>query len=500
MGIRSDYTEIMSKTDLKSLLNNSNLLFFVIASFTLSTAEIAANAQSRSLPKAGFSNYSGGALPNAGGVSLQQGADRPRGAPAEVYNPGEPSLGHKLVHWEAKYMPLRIWISPGKKLVEEPISQINAQRPQEVLALLKADPTFSSLGSCTEWSPAMNSAVKSGIEQWREFQNEGLFSFEFVEDPRQANIFVFWTDRFVGDEGAGGVSTAGNTVAVLYDINEVRSKEASYGGQLPGTPVIIELRANNETFDKLQARSAHEFGHALGIKEHSPFNQDLMCVNGIANSLSPSDKATVRWLYRQRPQYVMLPPVLPAGQPMQQVQTAPVQDDYASIRPSARYKVNKSSTDNDETDSSAAYQETNAERQSTSSGRESSKSSRENSSYKRAGNTSTPEDTTEFLRTLEGSSKLNGAEKKNRETKKSEEMPKKRVYDSTPAYSNQPSDTASFLKSLDSPTKDRDKEKEDKKIKERPKSRKNSRDADTGSGSTQEANSATQEPKASEGY
>ena len=482
----------MSKTDLKSLLNNSKLLLFVITSFTLSNLELAASAQSRALPKAGFNNYSGGGLPNAGGVSLQQGADRPRGAAPEVYNPGEPSLGHKLVHWEAKYMPLRIWISPGKKLVEEPISQINAQRPQEVLALLKADPTFSSLGPCSDWSPAMNSAVKSGIEQWREFQNEGLFSFEFVDDPRQANIFVFWTDRFVGDEGAGGVSTAGNTVAVLYDINEVRSKEASYGGQLPGTPVIIELRANNETYDKLQARAAHEFGHALGIKEHSPFNQDLMCVNGIANTLSPSDKATVRWLYRQRPQYVMLPPVLPEGQPVQQAQTQTVQDDYASIGPSNRYKIDRSSKGaKDDDTASGTEQNSRSEKVLSGSFNREGASKRYSSS-----SSSSPENTTEFLRTLEGSSKLNSDEKKNRKTKNTEETfaPRKRTYDSAPS-SNQPSDTASFLKSLDAPakTKEKEKDKDDKRAKSR-------KGSDKESAAAQSVDTGSQEAKASEGY
>lgn len=274
-----------------------------------------AMAQTRSLPKANFSNYSGNsnALPNAGGLSLQEGQDRPRGAPPEVYNPGEPSLQHKLVRWESRFMPLRVWISPGKKLSDKPISQINQSRPQEVLGLMKSDPGFSSLQQCAGWTPAMSSAAQVGIEQWKEFQNEGLFAFDFVDDPTQANILLFWSDGFTGDEGVGGVSTGGNTVAVLYDANEVRAKEAANGGlPLQGTPVIIELRAD-ESFDKLQGRAAHEFGHALGIKEHSPYNQDLMCVNGIVHQLSASDKATIRWLYRQRTPLVMLPPVIARG-------------------------------------------------------------------------------------------------------------------------------------------------------------------------------------------
>jgi predicted Zn-dependent protease len=51
--------------------------------------------------------------------------------------------------------------------------------------------------------------------------------------------------------------------------------------------------------------SAHEFGHALGIKAHSPYRDDIMHENRIVNQLSPADKTTIRNLYRSKPAYVM---------------------------------------------------------------------------------------------------------------------------------------------------------------------------------------------------
>ena len=264
-------------------------------------------AQSRALPKTGFGNYTGNQLSPGAGVSLQGGGYRPKNAAPEVYNPGEPTVGHKLVRWEARFMPLKVWISPGKKLPEEAIQTINAQRPQEVYNLLNGNrAAIDGLARCMAWSPEMNQAAAAGIEQWRPFQTEGLFSFQFVDDPSQANILLFWADRLTGDESAGGISTAGNTVAVLYDANQVHQAEAQLNKPVHGTPVIIEVVANPE-YEKLQARVAHEFGHALGIKEHSPYNDDLMCVNGIAKTLSPADVATIRWLYHQKPQLLMLP-------------------------------------------------------------------------------------------------------------------------------------------------------------------------------------------------
>ncbi len=303
-----------------------------------------ASAQTRSLPKAGFNNYSGagGSLPNGSGVSLQEGADRPKGAPPEVYNPGEPSVGHKLVRWEPRFMPLRIYVSDGRKMAEESASVIKAQRPQELAGLLNQNPDLLlSLPQCKGWTPDMSTAVMQGIEQWREFQNEGLFSFEFVEDPALASIFVIWTDRFAGDESAGGVSTGALTTAVLYDANELHSKEASLGRQISGTPVVMEFVAAEP--EKLQQRAAHEFGHALGIKEHSPYNQDMMCVNGIARLLSPSDKATIRWLYRQKTPLLMLPPIIhrnTAAAQQQQTQDAPSDGaEQTTQRPTGSYRM-----------------------------------------------------------------------------------------------------------------------------------------------------------------
>ena len=57
--------------------------------------------------------------------------------------------------------------------------------------------------------------VANGFEEWREFENEGLFSFCFVDDPKDAQILVFFTDRFAGSEGPGGTSTHGMTIAKM---------------------------------------------------------------------------------------------------------------------------------------------------------------------------------------------------------------------------------------------------------------------------------------------
>lgn len=153
------------------------------------------------------------------------------------------------------------------------------------------------------WTPTANEMVANGFEQWREFENEGLISFGFVEDPREAQILVFFTDRFAGSEGPGGTSTHGMTIARMLPANEIKAWEAKNGRQHPQWPIVMEL-VIGEDLGKLQAEAAHEFGHALGIKAHSPYREDLMHENRIVELLSPNDKATIRWLYKQNTPYM----------------------------------------------------------------------------------------------------------------------------------------------------------------------------------------------------
>lgn len=237
------------------------------------------------------------------GMHLSPGITRRRGAPVEVYPPGEPSLNGALVRWERSRMPLKIWISPGQKLPEVPYAALQDTRVGQVADLLKDIDQMVALPTVKGWTPTANEMVANGFEQWREFENEGLISFGFVEDPREAQILVFFTDRFAGSEGPGGTSTHGMTIARMLPANEIKAWEAKNGRQHPQWPIVMEL-VIGEDLGKLQAEAAHEFGHALGIKAHSPYREDLMHENRIVELLSPNDKATIRWLYKQNTPYM----------------------------------------------------------------------------------------------------------------------------------------------------------------------------------------------------
>jgi predicted Zn-dependent protease len=250
-----------------------------------------------------YSNNSANQLPQVNGLHLLEGINRKAGAAPQVYPPGEPSLGMNLVQWDKQRFPLKIWISLGKKLPEIPFNTLKDTRPDEVYQMLANPNSIWELPEASGWSQDMNTVVANGFEQWREFENEGLISFGFVDRPQEANILVFFTDHFVDDTSPGGISAHGITCAQVFDVNIINNAKALQK-PIPKHPVVIELKVNPDLY-QLAADATHEFGHALGIKAHSPFREDIMYENRQVPVLSPSDKATLRWLYHQKPQYLM---------------------------------------------------------------------------------------------------------------------------------------------------------------------------------------------------
>jgi predicted Zn-dependent protease len=273
--------------------------------FATTAADGADIQTTRRLPKAGFPilspSPSGSGLPSSTGMHLTDGLDRGPTDRATRYDPGEPSLNMAVVRWEAQQMPLLVWISPGLMLPPCPFDDIQSTRVDLVASLLQQPGNpFAELKQAPGWTPDLNDQVATGIEEWREFENEGLFRFAFTDDPHNANILIFFCGSFSGGSAPGGIAVGGITSAQVYTL------EQAHGTDKRHKPVVIELSSLlNSTPEKMIGASAHEFGHALGIKAHSPYRDDIMYVDRVVNQLSPGDKSTIRWLYHQPPKYVL---------------------------------------------------------------------------------------------------------------------------------------------------------------------------------------------------
>lgn len=294
-----------------------SLVMPVSASLSLLSQPAQAQLIKRQLPRAGFENRmtssvgSGGqpAPPMSQGVHLAPGLDRGnRAKNSDWYDPGEPDLKMQWVRWEPRKMPLKVWISPGLQLPALNFHELKATRVDTVAKMCfsgTGDNPFSTLQPVSGWSDEMGEAVASGIEMWKPLEQEGLFSYDFTSNPREANVLVFFNDNFAGASEPGGISTGGYTCAQLIPFAKIQ--EALSQGRNPRTPpVVMELSLGvNGTLEKLRAATAHEFGHALGIKAHSPYREDIMHENRVVEQLSPADKNTIRRLYKSRTQWVL---------------------------------------------------------------------------------------------------------------------------------------------------------------------------------------------------
>jgi hypothetical protein len=252
-------------------------------------------------PPAGAYGQTGGgttSLPQYSGLNLNGAMSHARGM-AEVYPPGEPSMNGALVRWDARRFPLKIWISEGKKLPDVPWDVIVNDRVPRVAGMLQNNPNaLNDLPPAPGWSGHFNDLAASGFELWRDLEKEGVISFVFADDPRNADVLVFFTDRFQGADGPGGTSVHGQTYGQVFTTEQMAQK---MNLRQPTVPVVMELKVDPNEQDFV-ANAAHEFGHALGIKAHSEYMDDLMYVNrNLARQPSASDKATLRWLYKQTP-------------------------------------------------------------------------------------------------------------------------------------------------------------------------------------------------------
>jgi predicted Zn-dependent protease len=212
-------------------------------------------------------------------------------------------------------MPLRVYVSYGKTLdavVDEtsgvPEDNVDnlVQWPLIVGQLLQDQEQLKSLPTAKGFEPRHYQDAISGINSWKVFEKEGLFSFNVTDNPYDADIFVFWVNHFVNRLGLGlfAGDIRGYTSKESFPYNKVMS-----GSKINFKPVVILLRTTEGNGmplpdNKMFASAAHEFGHALGIEGHSRNPADLMSLYYGRGVISADDAATVRYLYHQAPDLV----------------------------------------------------------------------------------------------------------------------------------------------------------------------------------------------------
>lgn len=210
-------------------------------------------------------------------------------------------------------MPIKVYVSPGLSLdslidpqLGAPYTSVdNRDHWPDLVADVISDPQkFQSLGQAKGYTPEHLQAALAGINEWKPFQS--LISFQIVNDPSDADIYVFWTDHFVNKLGMGLFQ---NDIRGYTAKRSFWYKQIMAGGQAPFKPVVTLLRTTESNgypmpVAKMKASAAHEFGHAIGIEGHSANPNDLMSVYYGHGVISQNDAATVRYLYHLTPDLI----------------------------------------------------------------------------------------------------------------------------------------------------------------------------------------------------
>lgn len=160
--------------------------------------------------------------------------------------------GGKIVHFSTSRMPLKVFISDGN--------------------------------SVTGWNGSMKQAVNYAMHTWQS-ATHGKVSFIQTYTEANADIIVKWHKNFSdGILGISPLETVGDTI-VRSDVNL-----AVY---YPDSAVPIPM-------EDLKAVAVHEMGHAIGIRGHSPYPDDIMFYSKTRsqNTLSQRDINTIGMLYQ----------------------------------------------------------------------------------------------------------------------------------------------------------------------------------------------------------
>lgn len=160
--------------------------------------------------------------------------------------------GGKVIHFARTRMPLKVYISDGL--------------------------------SVPGWHTGMKQSVTYAMATWQSAtQDQVRFAQTYTE--ANADIIVKWRKNFTdGILGVSPLETIGNTI-IRSDLN--------LAVDYPDSTTPLSM-------DDLKTVAVHEMGHAIGIRGHSPYPDDLMFFskNPEVSTLSARDRHTVSMLYK----------------------------------------------------------------------------------------------------------------------------------------------------------------------------------------------------------
>ncbi len=182
----------------------------------------------------------------------------------EAATSGWSALPASVARWPAQKLPLAVYIASGEGV-----------------------PGYRS------W---FSDIAVEALRDWSEVSG-GKLKFQLVSNARDADITLSWSSSAPGNEA---MLEAGNTLTTA----SINRRNGSLAIEHARISILTQIRGVSFTPAELKKIVLHEFGHAIGIKEHSPVPTDIMfAVTSPVQqpALSVRDINSVNQIYRGYP-------------------------------------------------------------------------------------------------------------------------------------------------------------------------------------------------------
>ncbi|MDX2106914.1 MAG: matrixin family metalloprotease [Candidatus Melainabacteria bacterium] len=183
-----------------------------------------------------------------------------------------------MTRWNRSGAPLKIHVTNGLKFPKGYSgADLTVDTCKKLYPYLVKPGFFKKLSTANDYRTEYKSAVMTGINAWSSIMRDSRIKFQYTDDPCKADILFVWCE----EEGRGAV---GRTFYPWQGVKDAR------------TIIHIETKFaktwSNHAPREITHTAMHEFGHALGLQNHSPNPDDIMYDHGTGVDENDSYKAS----------------------------------------------------------------------------------------------------------------------------------------------------------------------------------------------------------------